>query len=792
MAPHPIEVLAKRFPAETVATQFILNKDDLDLAGQDFLCQNVEKLKASTLLGWLSHPGAVEAKVPIQRVVAALVAKLDFSSVLMPLQVLPGVERIPENLRRLVVEAFVPLVDPELQPRVLKVAPGSAAFRRIRDTEQRVATALAHELGLAGDRPDAYLTRRLLEVAHHDGELLLGRVRSLLAELDVGERLYCLGLLSEAGLLAQIGDVMGLFSSPLPMRCEAEGEPNDPGLRRVLFEHRLVLAQLGQPGNRPWYVEQVLGAAARGIPWEHLVWELPDGLLQEIALASMTTASPAPWVGWVLIAGAKSFDLSTWDRLLDWMEQHTATIPFSGSREPRFGLHERLQAGEQRPWHLALSLFGPGSAKACRARLLCDVAGQQWCVMTTTPLPPDGDEKLERRFIALKQRMVPEELLRHSGPVEPRFTELPLTRERATRYLRATLARGLTGFETSRLDDLIDAAEPVPPDVLPEPAHVNLSGRNVIRRYRRLGGAVADEVVRAAMRATATEPRSALYIAGQAPDLVDDKVRDHVRARLDGANLDEILHWHEDHPTIVTQDHVDRAAQIGEVRWDSKRIAMLLPRNVLRVMEWWYRADQPYRMKELRAVLEASPDLTPAWFVELILLRVRERGADQPTSEWLAALLKSRSAWKQHGHRVLRDYLKAGDAAVHMLLVAFYRKEYDRLRAEKTPSAEARGTYQKAVQEIHQVFAEILVEHAKDALRSKDVAGADAALRGVVCLKASRIAPALHKLRRAHPDLPEGIAEMLDVAYEMARYEKGREADVDDVVEALKQFRGAK
>lgn len=390
--------------------------------------------------------------------------------------------------------------------------------------------------------------------------------------------------------------------------------------------------------------------------------------------------------------------------------------------------------------------------------------------------------------------------IRHLRPlvtidaVVERLLQMELTVARAQGIARL-LGPSVALLRHPRCGEIAALLGPLDEAALPPFEHVNLDSADEVALYRKLGGRAADArlcaQVHEAIVGKDSEglsyppfPDSYVWRAWPwLPDFLDDNARREMRARLATATLQQVLMWRRLLPAIVDDALIEGAARRhldAHHRWD--RLELLPSLRSFVEQRLPHAADQ----HELFALLDwLEPQGLPrAARIDAVIVDIERRS---PTwlVERIAALLPSRSAWEQHGARLLRALLRWNDwGLIHRVWYALYQAVR---RAPDSPAgAPTRSQAEIAalLDAMHLAFATVLLEQASLAAEAHDEARLLALLSAVLKLDPPpSVVPMLRRLTR-WPDLSTRAHEWIAQGTTLFKSKAGRSASFEGLSEA--------
>ena len=391
-----------------------------------------------------------------------------------------------------------------------------------------------------------------------------------------------------------------------------------------------------------------------------------------------------------------------------------------------------------------------------------------------------------------------------------RLLELPLTPARAGRIARMIKDHPRL-LDHPRIAEVAAMAGSVEADALPALDAINLDRPGHVEVYRRLGGPLADERlrarVRAALSAAPDEPArrfgglpSLLWSWGWLLDVLDDELRAEMRARVREAGFDEALRLSQSGLRLVQSNSwlVDEALLLelaarhleqGEP-WHHRELPpVLLPF----VKERARRADDDHELVHLLSWLE-DQGVPRSERMDLLLARLQRRPPSSEALTGAARLMVTRSAWEKDGPRFLRAWMRWNDARMVRLLWLQLIGELERAGAKGSGEASTGGA--EAAREpvlwaMHLALATVALERAAAAADAGDDARVIALLNAVLQLDPPP--PIVRELRRLakRTHLSERAVERLHAATKLFKSADGRAPTFDALCAATDAIVGA-
>ena len=391
-----------------------------------------------------------------------------------------------------------------------------------------------------------------------------------------------------------------------------------------------------------------------------------------------------------------------------------------------------------------------------------------------------------------------------------RLLELPLTPARAGRVARLIKDHPRL-LEHPRIAEVAAMAGPIEANAVPDLAAINLDHPARVEVYRRLGGPLADERlrarVRAALSAAPDEPArrfgglpSLLWSWGWLLDVLDDELRAEMRARVREAGFDEALRlsqsglrllqsnsWLVDEALLV--ELAARHLEQGDP-WHHRELPpVLLPF----VKERARRADDDHELVHLLSWLE-DQGVPRSERMDLLLARLQRRPPSSEALTGAARLMVTRSAWEKDGPRFLRAWMRWNDARMVRLLWLQLIGELERAGAKGSGEASTGGA--EAAREpvlwaMHLALATVALERAAAAAYAGDDARVIALLNAVLQLDPPP--PIVRELRRLakRTHLSERAVERLHAATKLFKSADGRAPTFDALCAATDAIVGA-
>jgi hypothetical protein len=579
---------------------------------------------------------------------------------------------------------------------------------------------------------------------------------------------------------------------------------------------------------RSYYVDQFLAATRRGAKLASLVneligstkhhphnghsrgdRELAKAVLNDIAWRSFHADAPVPWIAASVLDALERREPGAWDRAFLYLDRFEAD-PEAMNPDPDERETERTRRGLNR---VGLQEFLP-------------IGSPVSAILLGVPFPEDADDAFDAQILGRKHLL--QGSVKGGSRALPAFTlyqlfrrieALPLTRARANRLLDMALSdpellEMVAGHELNRIAAV---ADPVGADRLPdaeiflsrryrdEPVKdqngqpVPLSTEESYRRmsetlaesvamYRKLGGAEAEERIRAWLRAPFDkDERQAPYRSAvddvllrlaAVPELFTADLRRELDARVKGLPMRALVDLHKRAPWLITEEDLratamDRAEDATD-RWAGFDRADLPGFLVDAVRARLQTIASEEEFLTLAAWL-AAQNARPKDLVDLFLQRITRRPLTPRIIDWLATVLSSRTLWEKQGPRVLEPLILAR-AWNHIDALVRRSLHQGGDSAPRDPQQE-----RARVGAIHEALGVVLLKEARCALEGGDDKRASAALQAMVALHPpSRLSSKLNGLRKLE-GLSDDMNELLDLNLRLLRHGSTKEATLSDV-----------
>lgn len=553
-----------------------------------------------------------------------------------------------------------------------------------------------------------------------------------------------------------------------------------------------------RPVRLAWFADQVAKLEESGAWFDVRGYResLPADLVHEITLLLINRGEPPRWAGKILIERLASRDAAAWDDLFGWWK--------------RFGYHDLSWNHAERkaivttvPLPLSPPADFDDNLLACARDLIASeseriglwkqsyaAAGGKDCT-EDLPLWWHGEAPLPQAVEYQIKHLRP--LATIETAVE-RLLQMELTPARAHEIARLR-SRSDTLLRHPRCQEIAALVSPLDEAMLPPFKRVNLESAEQVTLYRKLGGKAADANLRNHVRQAIVGDDSTPSVYPPFPDpsawcawpwlqdFLDDGDRSAMRARLATATLHEVLMWRRLMPAIVDDELIEGAAQ-RDLDADRRWVYFdLLPSLRPFVEQRLLRAADDDELFSLLDWLEAR-GLPRAAQIDAVIAHIERR---PPTRllERIPALLPTRSAWEQHGPRLLRALLRWNDSAmIHRLWFALHQS----VRRAPPTAAGATGRSEEQIDALldatHLAFATVLLELASLAAEAHDEARLLALLSAVLKLDPPpAIVPMLRRLTR-WPDLSIRAQEWITQGTMLFKSKAGRTASFDALLEA--------
>jgi hypothetical protein len=802
MDAHDLMVLMRRFKgdANKVAFVHIFNQDALSEDDHAFLQEHADSLDALALVLWLSR-GCTEPKRLVDRLVE--VWPRDEGTGLVMFWLAPRAGAIDADAYDDLLERLRDRTELRLWWHLTKSLRGMCpTFERAQRTEhapELVAALFPHR------RDERACQREVLRLAREGGVVVRGPWWSM-DSADGGtpaalrDKASVVAWMEASGMLPERAPEE-VFPDVVTFPCEYQRHATKHSAEDYLL--RLALRWPGKDlsAARDWYIGQVLRAARRGVDWTGLLYDMVGErraqlrfpgedphvsgeqairLVDDIAWRSLDTDLAAPWTGYAVCRSLLRGDKDAWDRAFSFLER----------RELHF---DNKDLEKTFPWaRLVAAVHGNDD----------EMPGQpvpQWIpkwILLAAPLPEAPEETFDERLLSFA------ETVRGEGPVTPlewtwRIAQLPPTRARANRLLTRLLATEgeLTAVSTELLLRLAETADPLPPERLPSTeaflGRYNNIDPSRVAAYRMLGGAEAEERLRAWIRAPLDGPvddlgSSAWNAAARMralPNLAPEGLRDEVIVRARQHRLDALIDLQKEFPELISEEMVREkaAASVDDLdyrwaAWDDVRLPAHLADFALR------RCRAGIDARELvplgRWLLKGGRD--PREILGCVLDRSPRLPWDHPMPSLIDDILSSRSRWETFGPSIVAAML-ADDAmgALWSLI---------RGATSNKDGASPHGI----VVAIHEAVAVALLHYASRALDAHDEAAAVPSLHALVALHpparlSKKLLPMIAKTQ------PGGEArDLVEMNLRLLRRSRTRDAQPSDLLGALQLLGEAK
>ncbi len=705
---------------------------ELDAANEAVVRRFWHELDWCELVTWLALPAVADSEGrPVGEVVERI-ATLAAPDIELLVSGPKRIETIQDgSVRNEVLRALRPTLASEQRWRFDPLGSGGALFGTIRDFEKDAAPPW--EVLVPGPKPS--LTSELFDTLTND----LACRQQLQRCLGEGRlRLYTFWVLERVGLLSKFGSLRDLMPGVVtPVENILEGERT-----RFLLG---VAARWERARERDdWFSEWALEARSRGVRWEELWLHIPEESRGAVAIASLRTEVPAPWAPWSLLKkGASSDHWQLFFELLPRMIPHQG-LPLS----PAVGL--------------VLGRVLDPSERALWRDVTCESGWMEQ--MFRAPMPSDAGPEFDKQFVlAAHQLGVPP---RHA--LQHLVKQAGLSTDRAIALILEAESRGiLWNWEpVQRLvgrDDVRGHIAVEPPRDLSESAvnaFLRLRGDHGVRELR----AYAQTLVG---RGAVPE---ALTLAGLAPEVLDDELREAGATWARSRTLSEAVALRERHPWLLTDaELVDKAEARGDWEGLGHIPSCLVPVVSSRVPE----IPDAREAARLLGLLERA-GLTRHQVMGLAVRRLETLGVKALTAQWLGKNLDNNTLWKKYGADVVTRLLEAGpDGARLTFEVCCY--------APRTESM---------AQTLHTVLAACLIRLAEVASAGGDGDLAARSLRALYCLSpSSRVWGALHGLRKL--DTSSEVSRLIELnENELRHAKKQAKCELGDIGDALSELLG--
>jgi hypothetical protein len=696
------------------AAERLLGAKTFDEESEGFFLCHHEELSCRHLLRWLGHsePDEGPSSRPVAQVVARIVETVhDRRDPLAPPDLPSLVRQVNDDaVRDEIIEALRPKLKPDHWILLAVLASGGEVFTAVRDLERGlIDRQKAPPMALldAGQLP--LLTSKLFGVRRHDAAC----AAALLSALDdEGTRYYALWLAREAGLLGRIGGPDAVLGRVPPLK-EVEASAR----LRTAFVLDVAREWPDTERGNAWIARRAIDAVSRGIPWGYLWWEIPEDLRDQVAITSLETPKPAPWVARAI--ARRMTGRAAWDAMFRLMD---GPLPSENCNDE---FNDGLKSS-------ALALGRPPDRNEIDQAFeaMSPLFRSAW--IGEMKLPDDADEGLDARYTkAARSCGVPEHL------IVARLLSLPLAPDRARRVARFALDAGIF-WRLGRCLEIAEAAGPI--DGVSMPSDFT---NNTLAAFRALAGDAAGRTLESCFDELLGRGQldEALALANSAPEVLSEERHAALRqlalvqpiSRL--ADLQESADWLIDRSDVIAQ-----AAREDRDDWG---IADRLPERLKPVMLTKIAATDQVRLAEsLLDRLEAL-GASRREILSIALERLRARGPAALSHVWIAARLDTRSLWDEPGTEIVTALLRAHDAEGAALVFSTCLEAATPKGGHQAVKATDLG------HTMHTAVGTVLVRIAADALRNADAGLAKRALAGLAHLNpASRLRERVRELRR--------------------------------------------
>jgi hypothetical protein len=241
----------------------------------------------------------------------------------------------------------------------------------------------------------------------------------------------------------------------------------------------------------------------------------------------------------------------------------------------------------------------------------------------------------------------------------------------------------------------------------------------------------------------------------------------------------QLVPWAIDLPSLVAI--AQRDARSSERDWGPS-IAGFPPELAGAVME---RARASPRGEERACLLEwlGQREVPRRQLVELAVESLGESEVCRAMIAWVARQLGSRSAWEQHGPRVIKLLI---DRGCYSDLGDLLTLSWSEVGSDSGGGRAGEGEVPKGFKEaLHFAFASALLEATRQALDAGAIDRATAGLSALACLDPpSRLSRALHAIGQ-RPDLPEEVRQLISINAGMVKHGDGRDASLQGAIAAV-------
>lgn len=717
----------------------------LDAGAEAFFLKHYAKLSWRQLLHWLSYPEP-DASVP-SRPGAAVAARIAETlskdrGLLAITELVPLARAIRDTpVRDEVVAALQGVMDADRWPRLAVLASGGAVFVRIRDVERDVLEQKrTPPFELLNEGPIPMVLPWLFVESRQD-HTVVPILREILREEPL--RHYAVWLLREAGLLDRVGtpdEVLGSVTPPTDRHSKAAARA------RFLSQ---VAANWPDPAVRKaWFTGRAIDAVRSGAPWMTVWWEIPSDLRDEIAVASLETPVPAPWVWRAITTCLTGHD--AWSAAFSLADRD---VPVVDEHEFNDGLRVAARIGGRAPIH-----------QECQEAFEATAAESRTAYALRLELPPNADDTFDARYLEFARR-----LALYQPMVLDRLLALPLTPARARRIATFALEHGhfwtLPGFVTiAKSAGPLDVEITLPAFATPDSvaAFEFLMGQ---RASLALAGQLAGFIEEGKLH-------EALALAGAARDVVTPELQERLKHLALAQPVSMLVAVQADKPWLLTEaDVVATATSTPDDAWSipDRPPAYLEPVMSAKAVTTESIALAESLLDQLDALRSSKRGV-----LELALERLRARGPRSLGATSLAKRLDSRTAWDEAGRELTRELMRQGVEGANLLLNVCLDVAM-RSKTEVGPLARA----------MHTAVGAALVGVADLALVAGDRRRARKALTGLAHLNPrSELRSRVRMLRKLTDD-PD-VRSLIEVNEDLMRRSGDSEAaTVDAVRDAL-------
>lgn len=617
-----INLLVEMTGVETTADR-LLTSNTFDADSEEFFRKHYRALPWPHLLAWLAikEPGAQPSR-PVAAVADRVAETLVEGDHLLLWQALMN---IPSGRARdVVLDHLGPVVPASLWPRLARLGSGGAVFADIARLEADLADGTAahpHEVLQEGPVPS--LAARLFD-HKHDDRAVLEALFGAAHDEDIGG--YALWVLREVKLL----DHYELSSLVSPPKSYFETEPRT--WPQTTFRLNLAASWPDAKARRDWFAAYALAATKRGVPWSALWWEIPMAFRDEVALASRTWSSVAPWVIPAILHSVEGEE--AWQAVAEIVD-----LDVEGNDGINESIRRIRMVRNQRPTDDEVQTLVAAFDRQSHAVLVSEMA------LPVCP-PEDFDHLLSElgQKLAWPRHIVPQLL-----------AKLPSTPARAKMRLKHALESGAIWTADDFDTLLLQAGAPEGTEV-PLPPQINAES---VRRFEVLAGGAA--VHRLASRLDdlleAEHIHEAAWLADLVPELQTETRLGTMRALGSRLPISEMVRIADDFPWLITKDDVVHAAMADLPSWGRiEHLPDYLVEPVIKAVRREPTVEIAQALLD-RLILLRMP---PRHALALALERLESSANDGGVSpRWLAGKLTSRALWENPGERFVTLYLHA-------------------------------------------------------------------------------------------------------------------------------------